>query len=472
MTTLTTRFRGDVSIREETIDDGNIALNAGIKLSKLEKTVIAADGSSAFTGNQSFGGFKIINLGNPSLPDDAATKSYVDAMITGCEHPIDYVIHYLKDSTGAPSGSAIDHEICLNTEDGEYYKYLSGNWGSPITLINGNRFIFALNGSNTTGTNGIYTKTDKIYEFTGGTVGEYFANYGCVVLIRNSSYNVSSDSGWVYDGDKSKWIQMSGGGASGVSAGDGLERIIDTLNVLVNPDEFNFNGSNEISLKIGGVRASRIKFGTGTDEVSTDNIPEGAAHLFLTDERVDNRVSNLLTQGEGIDLYYDNSGNYLRISCEVATEGSDLASTNRGVASFNNESFDVTNGFVSLETVDGGEWMGPSWVSYFDNTCWVPQSTTVWNSGGQYWDSQGGEILLFVTGSWYNNYYPSKARITFTGESTQNTSIRNFDGTFILGSDASYVSLSELILINSGNLIGRLYMGWGNVHITNIEFLV
>ncbi len=358
MTTLTTRFRGDVSIREETIDDGNIALNAGIKLSKLEKTVIAADGSNDFTGNQSFGGFKIINLGNPSLPQDAATKSYVDAMITGCEHPIDYVIHYLKDSAGAPTGSAIDHEICLNTVDGTYYKYLSGNWGTPISLVNGNRFVFALNGSNTSGINGIHTKTDKIYEFTGGSIGEYFANYGCVVLVRNSSYNASSNSGWVYDGEKSKWIQMSGGGAGGISAGDGLERVVDVLNVLVNPSEFEFNGSNEIALKIGGVRASRIKFGTGTDEVDTDDIPEGAYHLFFTDERVDNRVSNLLTEGEAIDLYYDNSGNYLRISCEIATEGPDLASTNRGVASFNNESFDVTDGFVSLETVDGGEWVG------------------------------------------------------------------------------------------------------------------
>ena len=32
---------------------------------------------------------------------------------------------------------------------------------------------------------------------------------------------------------------------------------------------------------------------------------------------------------------------------------------NKGVASFNDESFGVDAGFVSLETVDGGEWAAP-----------------------------------------------------------------------------------------------------------------
>lgn len=50
-----------------------------------DTTLIAADGTRAFSGDQSHGGFKITNLGTPSASTDAATKGYVDGVATGLD---------------------------------------------------------------------------------------------------------------------------------------------------------------------------------------------------------------------------------------------------------------------------------------------------------------------------------------------------------------------------------------------------
>lgn len=50
---------------------------------KVSSGVIVADGSHAFTGNQSMGGNKITSLGTPTDGTDAATKTYVDNAVTG-----------------------------------------------------------------------------------------------------------------------------------------------------------------------------------------------------------------------------------------------------------------------------------------------------------------------------------------------------------------------------------------------------
>ena len=97
------------------------------------------------------------------------------------------------------------------------------------------------------------------------------------------------------------------------------------------------------------------------ENYTTDNLSEGSSSLFYTDERVDDRVSNLLLAGEGIDLTYDDASNSLTI------DGEDATLTNKGVASFggyadsagapspgNARQFSVTSGDVSIAIIDGG----------------------------------------------------------------------------------------------------------------------
>ena len=94
---------------------------------------------------------------------------------------------------------------------------------------------------------------------------------------------------------------------------------------------------------------------------TTDHLSEGSSNLYFTNERVDDRISNLLLAGEGIDLTYDDAGNSLTVAAELATL------TNPGVASFggyadsagapspgNARQFSVTSGDVSIAIIDGG----------------------------------------------------------------------------------------------------------------------
>jgi hypothetical protein len=60
------------AIKGKQIASGSVALD------RLAEAVIQADGGQAFTANQSMGGFKLTNLGTPTVSTDAATKDYVD----------------------------------------------------------------------------------------------------------------------------------------------------------------------------------------------------------------------------------------------------------------------------------------------------------------------------------------------------------------------------------------------------------
>ena len=94
---------------------------------------------------------------------------------------------------------------------------------------------------------------------------------------------------------------------------------------------------------------------------TTDNLTEGSSNLYYTNERVDDRVSNLLLAGEGIDLTYDDAANSLTI------DGEDATLTNKGIASFggyadsanapapgNARQFSLTGGDVTIAVIDGG----------------------------------------------------------------------------------------------------------------------
>lgn len=82
---------------------------------------------------------------------------------------------------------------------------------------------------------------------------------------------------------------------------------------------------------------------------STTGLPEGS-NLYFTDERVDDRVANLLAAGANgaIDLVYSDVANSLVVSALAATV------SQLGVASFNVDNFTVTAGNVVINVVDGG----------------------------------------------------------------------------------------------------------------------
>lgn len=52
----------------------------------------------------------------------------------------------------------------------------------------------------------------------------------------------------------------------------------------------------------------------GVVRVGTDEIPEGSANIYFTNERVDDRVANLLTPGENVSIVYNDDTNQIIIS--------------------------------------------------------------------------------------------------------------------------------------------------------------
>ena len=63
----------------------------------------------------------------------------------------------------------------------------------------------------------------------------------------------------------------------------------------------------------------------GVVNVGTDEIPEGSANIYFTNERVDDRVANLLTPGENVSMVYNDDTNQIIISAnDTSVEWSEI----------------------------------------------------------------------------------------------------------------------------------------------------
>ena len=95
------------------------------------------------------------------------------------------------------------------------------------------------------------------------------------------------------------------------------------------------------------VTYTKQNFDSDLGLANTGQLPEGS-NLYFTNERVDDRIYNLLHAGEGIDLEYNDAGNELDISVELAS------THNPGIATFDSQDFLVTAGNVEINTIDCG----------------------------------------------------------------------------------------------------------------------
>ena len=96
-------FNESAELKVKTLDEDNLASNSDQHLPTQQSVkayvdtsvsslgtiadgkFIHKDGSVAFTGDQSMGGFKLTNLGTPTQDTDAATKLYVDMAVQGLD---------------------------------------------------------------------------------------------------------------------------------------------------------------------------------------------------------------------------------------------------------------------------------------------------------------------------------------------------------------------------------------------------
>ena len=92
---------------------------------------------------------------------------------------------------------------------------------------------------------------------------------------------------------------------------------------------------------------TQARFDSALGDKTTNDVTEGT-NLYFTDERVDDRVNDLLIAGQAIDIVYSDILNQMTIAAEIAT------TTNFGVSRYDSVDFAVTAGMVEINTIDCG----------------------------------------------------------------------------------------------------------------------
>jgi phage-related tail fiber protein len=200
------------------------------------------DQLTAPTGSVNLNTQKIINLLDPTNPQDAATKAYVDSARVGLE---------FKESVRAASTANINLTLPGTTIDG-------------VTLVNGDRIL--LKDQTTTSQNGIYVfagpSTPLSRAADSNTSDEMLP--GTFVLVTEGSVN--GDTAWVLATDAPitldttglDWVQFSG--ANNVAAGDGLSKVGNTLSVRT---------ANASRIVVGGSGVDLATTGVGAGTYNT-----------------------------------------------------------------------------------------------------------------------------------------------------------------------------------------------------------
>ena len=89
--------------------------------------------------------------------------------------------------------------------------------------------------------------------------------------------------------------------------------------------------SGAVSIAADSIDDTLIDFGTGANQVNTDDLPEGSTNKYLTNERIDDQVNTLLTAGSGIGLTYDDAAGTLTIASTQSGIGlSDFSAVDAG----------------------------------------------------------------------------------------------------------------------------------------------
>jgi len=251
----------------------NIKLAGSISDDKLAESYIKADGTRAFTGDQSMGSNKLTGVAAGTDPTDGINKSQLDAGLAGLswKEPVD-------EQALAPTGNE------------------AGIDGFRV-LING------------TGTGAFAGQSNAIATWDDGGSSWSFEAPGANWAV----FDKATDNGYTYDADTTSWIQFTG--ATNITAGAGLTKsgsVLDvgqntTGGITVNADDIALNVDNTtvevngtapgvVRVKPDGIGATEIDesatldFATGggtvqvTTQLTGDNTTKAASTAFVQQE--------------------------------------------------------------------------------------------------------------------------------------------------------------------------------------------
>ena len=169
--------------------------------------------------------------------------------------------------------------------------------------------------------------------------------------ITAEDLDLTTDSGTIAIDLDSETLSIVGGEGMNTSATGNIVTVEGEDASITNKGVASFQSTHfdvtagAVNIQADAIDDTLIDWGTGTNQVSTDEVPEGSTNIWYTDERVDDRVSNLVVDGEGITTTYNDSAGTFTIDAEDATD------SNKGVASFASTDFTVTTGAVGIKAL-------------------------------------------------------------------------------------------------------------------------
>jgi hypothetical protein len=230
--------------------------------------------------------YKIVNLGAPTESNDAATKAYVDAAVEG--------LHVHEAARAATQGNV---SIANGLENGDT--------AGGVTLATGDRIL--VKDQTNTAENGIY-----VVQASGQA-------------LRATDFDTAAEV------DSGDFVFVS----AGTYANTGWVQTLKPATIGTDPLQFTqFSGAGTFTAGTG-LDLNGTEFVLDLSEVDTTTLPEGT-NKYYTDERVDDRVANLVSGGTGITASYNDEGNLLSLSTDFTefsttdiAEGTKLFFTNQ-----------------------------------------------------------------------------------------------------------------------------------------------
>jgi hypothetical protein len=272
-------------------------LQSDIDSRALDSAVTKKDGSVAFTANQSMGGFKLTNLNSPTADQDAASKSYVDAVATGLS-PKASTVSALPAVTAAGSGVGktltADANGALSLDGISVFVDITNDGGSanPVDSIGTRASRVLIKNQVNAIDNGIYAVQDK------GSAGTPFILVRSVdtdgtpssevesVFIFVREGTVNADTGWtmitdapVVDTSALDFVQFSAAGQ--VIGGNGIDKTGNTLSVDHDGEGLTFSGV-QLALELDGATLAKSASGVKLSDTAVVAGSKGSASQSLS----------------------------------------------------------------------------------------------------------------------------------------------------------------------------------------------